>query len=504
LTSIRARRIGFVPALVLVTVAGLGLRLTRLGAQSLWIDEVLSFGWIAEIDRNGLASLLHNIHGPLHAAVTWLVSRVSTSEAWLRLPSALAGAAAVPALGLLGRSLYGPAVGLAAAVLLALSPFALYYSQEFRNYAFTILFAIAVLAAAHGFERRATTRRAAVLGLAELASIASNLNGLFFAIGIGIWGLACMRGDRRRLGLWMATHAVVVACLVPYAWQVTHQVRPERLVGVETDFGSDAPLRGETTLHPLALPYTAYAFAAGYSLGPTLAELRHDPRAAARSAHWPALCLVALGFAVPFAFGLARWRARRSLLVVPALATAAFTVWLAATNIKPYNVRYVSVALPAFVLLVAGGWWSLPRRLRMLTGTAALAASVWSCANALFVPRYGRDDVRGAVAYTAARAGSDDAIVQISLTAMLRHYYTALGARPVHPPAPATADTAAAAAFVCAHVPANGVVWYLECRPEAIDPAGILRKTWIAAATAHETADFVGVRVHRFQLQPQH
>ena len=499
---IAGRRLGFAPVLAVLTAAALALRCTRLGAQSFWIDEVLSFGWIGEIDRNGFASLLHNIHGPLHAAVSWGVSRVSIAEAWLRLPSAIAGAAAVPAIGVLGRALYGPAVGLAAALLLAVSPFALYYAQEFRNYAFTMLFAIVVMAAAHAFVRRATAARALALTAAELASIASNLNGLFFAIGIGAWGVWRLRRERRRLAAWVAVHALVVACLVPYAWQVTHQVRPERLIGVETDIGSDEPLRGATTLHPLAIPYTGFAFAAGFSLGPTLAELRVDPGAAARPRHWPALALVALGFGVPLVVGLARMRAHRGLVLLPALVTCAFTVWLAAANIKPYNVRYLSVAFPAFLLVVALGWSVMSRRTRAVTGVAALAASLWACGNYLWVPRYGRDDVRGAVAYAAGHAGREDAVVQISLTAMLRHYYTQLGARPVHPPAAATHSAEAATAFARAQVPESGVVWYLECRPEAIDPAGVLRKSLQALATDSEVADFVGVRVYRFAIPP--
>jgi hypothetical protein len=497
------RRIGFGPALAAVSVVGLALRLTRLGAQSFWIDEVLSFAWIGEIDRNGPASLLVNIHGPLHAAVLWLASRVSTDEAWLRLPSALAGAAAVPALGLLGRTLFGPAVGLAASVLLAVSPFALYYAQECRNYAFTILFATALLAAAWGMVQRPTGRRAAALGVAELASVTSNLNGLFLAIGVGAWGLWMLRRDRRGRAAWLMTQVLVVACLVPYAWRITHQVRPERLVGVETDFGSKEPLRGTTTLHPLAVPYTAFAFAAGYSLGPTLAELRGDPGVAARPRHWPAVALVALGFGVPFVAGLVHARRGRALLIVPALVVIGFTVWLAATNVKPYNVRYLSVALPAFLMLVAAGWWRLGRRLRAVTAAAALGASLWSCANYLWVPRYGRDDVRGAVAWVAARAGPEDAIVQIALTAALRHYYTELGSRPVHPPAAATSDLEAATAFVRQQAPPGGVVWYLECRPEALDPTGVLRRSLQAQAARAETTDFVGVRVHRFTFGPR-
>jgi hypothetical protein len=494
------RRIGFGPALVALTAIGFALRATRLGHQSFWIDEVLTFGWIGAIDRHGLGALSNNIHGPLFAATVWLASRISTAEAWLRLPSLLAGTAAVPALGLLGRSLFGSGIGLAAAALLCLSPFALYYSQECRNYSFTILLAIAVLAAARAMLQRPGWRRAAWLAVAEMGSILSNLNGFFFVIGVGAWGLWTLRRERRALGMWVAAHALAAACLLPYAWGVTHQVRPERLVGVETGFGSDTPLRGPTTLHVLAVPYTAFAFAAGYSLGPTLAELRSAPSSAVAPRHWPALVLVVVGFGVPFVLGLARrWR-DCGLLIVPALVVIGFTVWLAATNMKPYNVRYLSVTLPAFLLLVALGFAELRQRWRWLAAAAALVASVWSCANYLFVPRYGRDDVRGAVAYVASRARPEDAVLQLSLTAMLEKYYTQLAPRPVHPPGVAATDPAAARQFVRGLVSPGGTLWYLECRPEALDPSGVLRQSLYDLAPGPEITDFVGVRVYRFSL----
>src|SRR5262245_4968330 len=57
----------FTALLFVLTGVALVLRLTRLGAQSFWIDGVLSYGWIDQIREQGFASLVHNIHGPLHA-----------------------------------------------------------------------------------------------------------------------------------------------------------------------------------------------------------------------------------------------------------------------------------------------------------------------------------------------------------------------------------------------------------------------------------------------------
>src|SRR5262245_36537731 len=283
---------GFGAWVLLLTAAALALRLVRLGAQSIWIDEGMSIGWIAEIQDRGWTSLLQNIHGPLYTAALYAASRVSMHEAWLRLPSALAGAAAVPALAHLGRRLAGERGALTAALLLVVSPFALYYSQEVRSYAFTFVFASLTCAAAWEAARR--PRPWAFLGfvLCEVLGMLRNLNGVFLALGLNAWLSWSWRRDRRLLLGWLGMAVLVGLLLVPYAWQVHRQVHPERMVGVETDFGTKEPLRGETTLHAMSLPYAGYAFAAGYSFGPTLEELRRDPRAAWSPRYLPALALV--------------------------------------------------------------------------------------------------------------------------------------------------------------------------------------------------------------------
>ena len=124
----------FAGTLLAITLAGVVLRFVRLGAQSLWIDEVLSYGWIAEIRNNGFGTLLHDIHGPLHAVAIWATSHVSTSEWWLRFPSAVAGGRRFLHSGYLAP-LWG-----AGSACSHRSPFAValraLYSQERRNYAF--------------------------------------------------------------------------------------------------------------------------------------------------------------------------------------------------------------------------------------------------------------------------------------------------------------------------------------------------------------------------------
>ena len=399
-------------------------------------------------------------------------------------------------------ALWGERVALVAAALATLSPFALYYAQEVRNYAFTLLFASLMLLAALDCARAPRPAAAARLVAAELLGILSNLNGLFLTGGLQVWLLLVWRRSRRALVLWAASQVVLGLLLLPYFLQVQQQqVRAERLVGVETEIGASEPLRGDTTLHPMGLPYTAYAFAAGYSLGPTLEELRRDPGAAMAPQHLPALALVLAGFGLPFAMGLLRrqsWPAAW-LFVLPGLVVAGCTVWLAAANIKPFNPRYLSVLQPAFLALVAQGMWSLRQRGRLVVAAAALVASLWSCFNYLFVPRYGRDDTRGVVEYLLEHAGPKDLVLHINLGFSLR-YYDRLP-QEIRLAEPGSGDSPEAARRYLDRIVGDApVLWYLECRPEKLDPAGYLRRAGAERAIEATTRSFVGIRVHRFQL----
>ena len=154
---------------------------------------------------------------------------------------------------------------------------------------------------------------------------------------------------------------------------------------------------------------------------------------------------------------------------------------------------------PAFLALVAQGMWTLRWRWRAVVGGAAAAASLWSCANYLFVPRYGRDDTRGVVAYLAAHAGPRDLVLHINLGFSLR-YYDRLQ-QEIRLAEPGSGDSPEAARRYLDRIVGDApVLWYLECRPEKLDPHGYLRAACAERATASATRAFVGIQVHRFEL----
>ena len=126
----------------LFTFVGLAVRFYRLEARGLWFDEV-TFAYSVRLNTPGEVLYLNSLFGdqsPLSFFLTWLVRGLGGSEWVVRLPFAIAGTLTIPAIYLLGRELDRPRVGLVAALLFALSPFAVFYSQDAHPYARLLLF----------------------------------------------------------------------------------------------------------------------------------------------------------------------------------------------------------------------------------------------------------------------------------------------------------------------------------------------------------------------------
>lgn len=134
--------------LVGLTLVAAALRLYRLGAESLWLDEGYTQTWTSQPVGAMLATLAQgDYHPPLYYLLVRGVTLVlGPGASSLRLVSAVAGILAVPALYALARTLAPSSsrrAALLAAALLTFSPFQLYYSQEARSYSLLLLLGIA-------------------------------------------------------------------------------------------------------------------------------------------------------------------------------------------------------------------------------------------------------------------------------------------------------------------------------------------------------------------------
>lgn len=142
--------------LLLLTLLAAALRLSRLGDWSFWVDEAHTYRdvtlpfrqfWDSHVARYPLSYLL--LRGMLEVLP-------SSSEGWLRLPFAFFGIASVPALALVGRGIVGRRAALAAAALLAVSPWHIYWSQNCRSYAAVLFLSVLAMGAFFAADRQRT------------------------------------------------------------------------------------------------------------------------------------------------------------------------------------------------------------------------------------------------------------------------------------------------------------------------------------------------------------
>ena len=124
----------------IVAVAAI-VRFATLDQQSYWYDEAVTVGLI----RMDFGDMLDRIPDsestpPLYYMLAWLWAELfGTGEVGLRSLSALLGTAFVPVAYLIGARAASVRVGLVAAVLAALNPLLVWYSQEARVYSLLVL-----------------------------------------------------------------------------------------------------------------------------------------------------------------------------------------------------------------------------------------------------------------------------------------------------------------------------------------------------------------------------
>ncbi|MCK4546895.1 MAG: glycosyltransferase family 39 protein [Candidatus Eisenbacteria sp.] len=502
----RPRREAFPWAVAGLIVIGLALRLYRLGSQSLWIDEVLTFGDAGLIyqEHTFLGSLLRNLHGPLYSLVfygTWQLSGLN--EFWLRFPSAVAGTVTLGAMYALASAVYDRHTAWWAVLLLALSPFHIWYSQEARNYSFVVLFVTLSMLFLHRFVTGGTARSWVNYVWTTAAALLSNLSCFLLLAAQGAIALVG-GGSRRRLWSLLPAGLVLILILLPWLLEFNNRMDPGRALH-GAPVAEEELLRGDTTFTPWGIPFTFFVFGLGYSAGPSLRELHMQSALSAVAGEWAVVGLGALVFGLVAALGAWKTREDRRTLVglllyilVPMLVLS----FLAVRNIKVFNARYVMVALPAYYLLLARGLSQVGRAwLRWMNLSLVLLLVLYSLSNYYFDPRYAKEDIRSAVDYVQEHAADDDIILMTNCRSVFDLYYAGrpqvldildlLDQDPL-----ITEENLKQLATI------HPRLWLVQVREWDVDPHGALEKLLMSRFGLVDKQIFPGVRLSAFDLSP--
>jgi uncharacterized membrane protein len=351
-------------ALPLIVALGAALRFANLGQNSLWPDE----GYSVNMAHRDLYDLVHwaaafDSHPPLYYLLLrgW-VSIFGYSEYAVRSLSAVIGVLLIPVMYRLGVTIVGRHVGLVAALLAAISPFYVQYSQEARMYILAGLLAgVSLLYFIRLLETRG--RRDSVLFvLATALLLYTHVFGLFVLLAQVIVVLLSLRGSPRssrrgELLAWARIFGALVVIYVPWLVAIAKQTSNELRGGENTLIGwinTPAPDRLLDTLIDYAGSRLALLCVALVALGAVWVGLRGPSR-------------MTLARAVEAAFG-----GRHASVLAIWFGTPIVVPFLVSVTILPiYVPKYTIPASVAFYLLVAA---SIGRFGTRVAGAIALAA----------------------------------------------------------------------------------------------------------------------------------
>ncbi|MDI6807933.1 MAG: glycosyltransferase family 39 protein [Candidatus Eisenbacteria bacterium] len=400
---------GYIAAALLLALL---LRLYRISSQSIWVDEMLTLHASGITFPLHLIDIFDNVHGALHSVVLFLWTRIAgTSEFALRLPSAVFSVLSIFAIYRLLLKLVGRETALVALTILVISPFHIWYGQEVRNYSMLIFFSTLSVDSFLSLLQEPGKGTFAKYVLFTFAAFLSNMSTTFLLIVENIlFFLLPRKLSFRNL---VFANVFIALLLIPWIWGMIGRVEFHRLVRTAPYLESEM-LRGETTFTPLAIPYTFYNFSIGYTLGPSLRELHESVGFSAFRHYLPVLLAAALGFSVASVAGIVSLRKRRRLLLALLLwilVPAVFVSFFAIKNFKPFNPRYVMVAFPAYLALVAEGVRRIkPLFIRPILAVLIAATMGLSLWNYYQVPRHGKEDFRSAANKLKADFHPDDIV----------------------------------------------------------------------------------------------
>jgi 4-amino-4-deoxy-L-arabinose transferase-like glycosyltransferase len=414
-------------ALTLTMLLAFALRVYRLPDQSLWYDEALSVHYANQSLRSLLSAVSGSDHPPLHSLLLhgW-IAVAGRSEFAVRYLSLWWGVLGLALLYLLGKLFFDKSTALLATLLLAISPFHVWYSQEARMYSLAVALSLGVVLAlqaivSHGDSSVWPWVSYVLTGTSALYAHFYTCFVLTFAnLAFGGWWIVrAVRKDwpsRRGLLIrWTGAQAAILLLFLPWGRFVAEQ------------YATNATYwHGALGLGQIARD-AALAFAAGDRI--------HTPLSQAAAAVLAAAALLGLHAAAqsnsdPRGRGLSRRERALWLFLWLAVPLAALS---AISHDRPkFAPRYLLPALPALLLLVGaagarlvslacGAHPSVRRQLRrrsaalglLLAGMLVVAASGASLQRQYRDEALARPDFRAVADYVENHAGPDDAVVLI-------------------------------------------------------------------------------------------
>lgn len=455
------------------TLLALVLRFAWYDAEPLWTDEVITW----EFARSGWSGLLwrqlYDASPPGFYLLLKAWLRVVTATAEMRWLPALCGAAAVPLTYALGRAAHSKAAGVLGALLVAVNPLHLYYSNEVRYPTLLTLLVLAQALLLLGALRDGRWRWFAGFAVATAAMLWVQYTAGFFLLIEGAYVLIRFRRDRATI---IRFAAAALAALVLFApWWTEFSLQWARGKPSREFFGFFEAL----FLGP------AFLLLGGseWSL-PTLAGVAPQERL------YPLLALVSmLPFLLAAFLGARREKSGDPPYLLTGLALGPFAVLLLLGLALPiFRPKYLLPLLPFAAVLAAMGLVELEAKRRAagwVLAALVLAVSLGGAARWQHDPRLAKEPWNEAVATIAEhwREGDGVAVPNEYFSLALAHaarYRRRPESAVRSGPNEALIDPAQAQANARRLLASYERVWYVDHDAHLFDPHGHLPAAFAA------------------------
>jgi mannosyltransferase len=392
-------------AIILMVLLSSGIRLFRLGDHSFWYDEAATAENVKSIvdypqgDPWGIFSFSKEERvAPLYFFLVLPFYLLSNNELILRLPSVFSGVCSIPLIFLLGKQLANQRVGIIAALLLTLSPFHLYYSQELRPYSLFMFLALLALVMFNKFLEGHKTIYLWLTVVSITLGIYTHTYMIFVLLTLDLYIILNWRTNRPLLLKWFLCHLVIGVLCLPELSRLLYHIR-----------------RGNTSLADYSpgmksIASTFYTFTFGRVFFPTWKNL---------------LFILAQGifWGIGLLFGVwSLWSKRANkqgrqafTLVISAGIIYIFIILFSIFLIPLYDearVNYLIFLFPLYLFIVALGWSMISKqKYRIALVSAALLISVVSSIPFFFQWEVvGKGNFRAAAEYIQNNLAENDVI----------------------------------------------------------------------------------------------
>lgn len=480
------------PWLLGALVAALALRLFRLDAAPLWLDETETAIWSSLSADQAFHTVVDRVaygrydprHLPLYFVIVNAWTSLTAVTPWLlRLPSVAFSLVTVAATAGIASILFDKRTARTAAWLAAISPFLIHHGQEARMYALVgALAALSTWVLLRYLSGR-SARLSIAFGLSNLALVATHYYTVFLIAGaLGALILIKPRGWRE----W----------IVPALLSIAGSVAVSYVALILTKQSS-----GEVYGFSLyAVPGVLWSLLAGYVFLPSAEEL-HAGHLAAIRPYLPWMVVGAGAAAVLGIVGLRRLSQRDALtvlLVLTAVLAGPFAVAAVFSKIS-LNPRYFTAAVPLLLPILAAGLVSAAI-FRWLIVPAAALIGVLLSANAMHLAEPGqkREDITGAGAWIESHiATTVPLLVTSDEMVSLAQYHWPQRRITQYPPRNEVVDPVRATSLT-ATLPFDGSerIGYVFGRTWLSDPQSALEQRVAACFASCGSASFRGIRVY--------